>query len=85
MYLSFVMCLIEDRHTSGRNTWELYGAYKFRQINKISPITGPRGPEGSRKLWFPYYLTMGQDGGKIVGLMNRPLLPPRNAPSTHFC
>ena len=35
---------------------------------KISPITGPRCPEGSRKLRFPDYVTMGQDGGKFSAL-----------------
>jgi len=29
----------------------------------ISPITGLRCPEGSRKLRFPDYVTMPQDGG----------------------
>jgi len=32
-------------------------------VRQISPITGPRCPEGSRKLWFPYYMTLAQDDG----------------------
>jgi len=52
---------------------------------KISPITGPRCPDGSMKLRFPYYVTMAQDGCKIVSLTHRPLLPPGNNPGTHFC
>jgi hypothetical protein len=43
------------------------------------------GPEGSRKLRFPDYMTTAQDGGKLVSLTHRPLLPARNAPGTHFC
>jgi len=43
------------------------------------------GPEGSRKLRFPDYMTTAQDGGKVVSLMHRPPLPPGNAPGTHFC
>jgi hypothetical protein len=43
------------------------------------------GPEGSRKLRFPDYMTTAQDGGKIVSLTHRPPLPLRNAPDTHFC
>jgi len=31
-------------------------------------------PEGSRKLRFPDYVTMAQDGGKVVSLTHRPLL-----------
>ena len=43
------------------------------------------GPEGSRKLRFPDYMTTAQDGGKVVSLTHRPLLPPGNAPGTYFC
>jgi len=31
----------------------------------MSPIRGPRCPEGSRILRFPNYVTMAQDGGKV--------------------
>jgi len=43
------------------------------------------GPEGSRKLRFPDFMTMAQDGGKVVSLTHWPPLPPGNAPGTHFC
>ena len=43
------------------------------------------GPEGSRKLMFPDFMTMAQDGGKVVSLAYRPPLPPGNTPGTHFC
>jgi hypothetical protein len=52
---------------------------------EIGPITGPRFPEGSRKLRFPDYVTMAQDGGKVVSLTHRPPLAPGNPPGTHFC
>jgi len=52
---------------------------------KMSPITGPRCPEGSRKLRFPDYVTVAQDVGKVVSLTRRLLLPPGNTPGTHFC
>jgi hypothetical protein len=52
---------------------------------KVRPITAPRCPEGSRKLRFPDYVTMNQDGGKVVRLTHRPLLPIGNTPGTHFC
>jgi len=32
-------------------------------------------PKGSRKLRFPDFMTMAQDGGKIVSLTHRPPLP----------
>jgi hypothetical protein len=43
------------------------------------------GPEGSRKLRFPDYMTMAQDGGKVVSLTHRPPLPQGNTAGTHFC
>jgi hypothetical protein len=43
------------------------------------------GPESSRKLRFPDYMTTAQDGGKFVSLTHRPPLPPGNARGTHFC
>jgi len=43
------------------------------------------GSDGSRKLRFPDYMTTAQDGGKVVSLKHRPLLPPGNAPGTHYC
>jgi hypothetical protein len=43
------------------------------------------GPEGSKKLWFPDFVTTAQDGGKIVSLLHWPPLPTGNAPGTHFC
>jgi hypothetical protein len=37
-----------------------------------------------RKLRFPDYVTMAQDGGKVVSLTHRPSLPPGNTAGTHF-
>ena len=34
---------------------------------------------------FPDFVTMTQDGGKVVSLTHRPPLPPGNTPDTHFC
>jgi hypothetical protein len=43
------------------------------------------GPEGSRKLRFPDFMTMAQNDGKVVSLTHWPPLPPGNTPGTHFC
>ena len=56
-----------------------------RGKGKAVPLQAWSGPEGSRKLRFPDYMTTAQDGGKVVSLMHRPPLPPGNAPGTHFC
>ena len=52
---------------------------------KAVPLQAWSGPEGSRKLRFPDFMTTAQDGGKVVSLMHRPFLPPGNTPGTHFC
>jgi hypothetical protein len=39
------------------------------------PLQAWSGPEGSRKLRFPDFLTTAQDGGKVVSLTYRPHLP----------
>ena len=47
---------------------------------KAVPLQAWSGPEGSRKLRFPDFMTTAQDGGKVVSLTHRPPLPPGNAP-----
>ena len=42
-------------------------------------------PLGVKRLRFPDYVTMVQDGGKVVNPTHRSLLPPGNIPDTHFC
>jgi hypothetical protein len=42
---------------------------------KAVPLQAWIGPEGSRKLRFPDYMTTARDGSKIVSLTHRPPLP----------
>ena len=51
---------------------------------KVVPFQARSGPEGSRKLRLPDFVTTAQDGGKVVSLTHRPPLPPGNTPGTHF-
>ena len=44
---------------------------------KAVPLQAWSGPEGSRKLRCPDFMTTAQDGGKVVSLTHRPPLPPR--------
>ena len=44
---------------------------------KAVPLQAWSGPEGSRKLRFPDYVTIAQDGGKVVSLTHRPPLYPQ--------
>jgi hypothetical protein len=46
---------------------------------KAVPLQAWSGPESCRKLKFQDYMTTAPDGGKVVSLMHRPLLPPENA------
>jgi hypothetical protein len=43
---------------------------------KAVPLEAWSGPEGSRDLRFQDYMTMAQDGGKVVSLTHRRPLPP---------
>ena len=52
---------------------------------KAVPLQTWSGPEGSRKLRFPDFMTTANDGGKVISLSRRPLLPPGNTLDTHFC
>jgi len=49
---------------------------------KAVPLQARSGPEGSRKLRFPDFVTAVQDGGKVVSLTHRPPLPPRKCSVT---
>jgi hypothetical protein len=53
--------------------------------DKALPSQACSGPQGSRKLKFPDFMTTAQDGGKFVSLTHRPPLPPGNTPGTHLC
>jgi hypothetical protein len=62
----------------------LYMMY-IKGICEAVPLQARSGPEGSRKLRFPDFMTAAQEGGKVVSLTRRPPLPPGNTPGTHFC
>ena len=44
---------------------------------KAVPLQAWSGPECSRKLRFPDFMTTAEDGGMVVSLTQRPPLPPR--------
>ena len=61
-------------------------AQQLLVIGKVKsvPLQAWSGPEGSRKLRFPDFMTTAQDGGKVVSLTHRQPLLPGNTPGTHF-
>jgi len=54
--------------------------YPQEMLRKTVPLQAWSGPEGSRKLRFPDFVTTAQDGGKVVSLTHRLPLAPENAP-----
>jgi hypothetical protein len=61
-----------------------YYSVKFARVGKSCngkgkavPLQTWSGPEGSRKLRFPDFMTTAQDGGKVVSLIHRPLFNPQ--------
>jgi hypothetical protein len=64
-----------------------YGLLIYGDMHYIKavPLQACSGPEGSRKLRFPDFMTTAQDGGKVVSLTHRPHLSLGNVPGTHFC
>ena len=64
----------------------IYGCmFCIKGKGKAVPLHAWSGPEGSRKLRFPDFMTTAQDGGKVANLTHRPPLLPGNTPGTHFC
>ena len=54
-------------------------------MGKAIPLQAWSGPEGSRKLRSPDFMTTAQEGGgKVVSLTHRPHLSPGNPLGTHF-
>ena len=71
-------------HTNQRACY-LTGVFAFKtpkfdirankKKGKAVPLQSWSGPEGSRELRFPDFVTTAQDGGNVVSLTHRPPLP----------
>jgi hypothetical protein len=72
---------VTGRHHIHSEYSDGYGKGKGKAV----PLQAWSGPEGSRKLKFPDFMTTAQDGGTVVSLTHRPPLPPGNTPGTHYC
>jgi len=53
-----------------------YYSYIYTRKGKAFPLQDWSGPEGTRKLRFPDFMTTTQDVGKVVSLTHRPPFPP---------
>ena len=45
----------------------------------------PVVPRGFQEIKVPNFMTTAQDGGKVVSLPHRLLLPPGNTSGVHYC
>ena len=80
------LCKLPAFKLSGTRDIKLKAAvFGNESKGKVVPLQAWSGPEGSRKLRFPDFLTMAQGDGKVVSLTHRPHLPPGNSAGTHFC
>ena len=70
---------------STKNSKLLLLLFKYKGKGKAVLLQAWGCPEGFRKLRFPDFMTMAQDGGKVVSLTHQPPSPPGNTPGTHFC
>ena len=61
-----------------------FKVHRFKDKGKAVPLQAWTGPEGSRNLRLPDFVTTAQDGGNVVILTHRPFLSPGNTPGTHF-
>ena len=56
-----------------------------RVNGKAVPLQARSGPEGSRNLRFPDFVTTVQDGGRLSAFRTGRLYAPGNTPYNHFC
>ena len=93
-YQQFKACTDNSRYTGSTNpsNWSrdmtekvLCSLRTVKGKGKSVPLQAWSGPEGSRKLKFPDFMSTAQEGGKVVSLTHRLHLPPGNSPGTHFC
>jgi len=54
--------------------WRVGGKYIDKRKKSV-PLQAWSGPEGSRKLRFPDFMTTAQDGGRLSALFTGPLYP----------
>ena len=62
----------------GEGTPRLCSPMALGGKGKSVPLQALSGPEGSRKIMFPDFMTTAHDGGKVVSLTHRPPLPLEN-------
>jgi pantothenate kinase-related protein Tda10 len=81
-------CIVSGPNGSGKSAFCIRFLQNLDSLckkGKAVPLQAWSGPEGSRKLSFPDFLTTAQYGGKVASRTHRSPIPPGNTPGTHFC
>jgi len=73
--ISVTFCGFRRQTSADINPIFILPLSSFRYKDKSVPLQAWSGPEGSRKLRFPDFITTAQDGGKVLSLTHRPPLP----------
>ena len=81
----YIMYIVVLHQRPAKLYMRFSGTYTNCVKGKAVPLQAWSGPEGSRKLRFPDFMTTAQGGGKVVSLTHRSHLPSGNSPGTHFC
>ena len=80
-----VCCLKSVRICNGqRRKQQMCSEQHIIPIVSAVQLQAWSGPDGSRKLRFPDFMTMARDDGKVVSLTHRLPLPTGNARGTDF-
>jgi len=79
------VCFFKSRFYCLGGLIEDYSNEEKGNKGKSVPLQAWCGPEVSRKLRFPNFMTTAHGSDEVVSLTHRPHLPPRNSPRSHFC
>jgi hypothetical protein len=71
---TFYKINIKLENKNNIRSYRMYYKGKGKGKGKAVPLQASSGPEGSRKLRFPDYMTTAQEGGKVVSLTHQPPL-----------
>jgi hypothetical protein len=77
--------IVLRKATNARGTWLRAMGVFWVGKSKAVALQAWTGPEGSRKLRLPDFVTTAQYGGRLSALRTGRLYPPGNTPGTHFC
>ena len=84
-YLPLILSLCNSNYGYRKGLHTAAFPQYIKVKGKSVPIQAWSGPEDSRKLRFPDFMTTAQECGKVVSHKHRPHLTPGNSPGTHFC